>query len=142
METRVNHSAGTPYRVEAQQESHGERSWTIGEMAREFRLSLRALRFYEDRGLLHPRRRGTTRIYSGGDHLHLQMILKGKQLGFTLTEIHDILARGDSGLELNLPPDQIIAQIHHLEHQLSILELALAELRLAHQRATAHPTHA
>jgi DNA-binding transcriptional MerR regulator len=142
METRVNHSVGTPYRVEAPEESHGERSWTIGEMAREFRLSLRALRFYEDRGLLHPRRRGTTRIYSGSDHLHLQMILKGKQLGFTLTEIHDILARGDSGLELNLPPDQIVAQIHHLEHQLSVLESALAELRLAHQRATAHLTHA
>lgn len=142
METRVNHGVGTSYRVEAKEEPGGERSWTIGEMAREFRLSLRALRFYEDRGLLHPRRRGTTRIYSGGDRRHLQMILKGKQLGFTLTEIHDILARGNSELELNLPADQIVAQIHHLEHQLSVLELALAELRLAHQRATTHLTHA
>jgi DNA-binding transcriptional MerR regulator len=69
---------------------------TILEVARDFQVSIRALRFYEDRGLLHPRRESTNRRYDARDRLHLKMILKGKQLGFTLSEIHDILAcRGD-----------------------------------------------
>lgn len=133
METSINHSARC--RVRAPEEAEGERAWTIGEMAREFQVSLRTLRFYEDRALLHPRRRGTTRLYSGRDRLHLQMILKGKQLGFTLTEIREILARDDSRADLNLPPDQITAQIRHLERELSMLESALAQLRPAQERA-------
>ncbi len=113
---------------------------SIGDVAREFGVSLRALRFYEDRGLLHPRRRGTMRLYSEGDRSRLQMILKGKQLGFTLTEIREILeSRTDImngwDLELNLHPDQITSQIRHLERQRADLETALAELKEAHQRA-------
>lgn len=68
-----------------------ENVFSIGDVAREFGVSLRAPRFYEDRGL-HPRRRGTTRLYSEGDRSRLQMILKGKRLGFTLTEIREILS--------------------------------------------------
>jgi DNA-binding transcriptional MerR regulator len=126
-----------------------ERVFTIGDMAREFGVSLRALRFYEDRGLLHPRRRGTARLYCGRDRLHLRMILKGKQLGFTLTEIHDILVSRESpiegaDLELSLHPDQIAAQIRHLERQRADLDAALVELRHAHERAAenAHCTAA
>jgi DNA-binding transcriptional MerR regulator len=133
METSVNLSARTHF--VAQDETLVERAWTIGDMAREFQVSLRTLRFYEDRALLHPRRRGTTRLYSGGDRVHLGMILKAKQLGFTLTEIREILARDTSSEDLNLPPDQVTAQIRHLERQLSKLETALAELRLARERA-------
>jgi DNA-binding transcriptional MerR regulator len=142
METSVNRSARS--QIEAPDESHAERVWTIGDMAREFRLSLRTLRFYEDRALLHPRRKGVTRLYSGRDRLHLQMILKAKQLGFTLAEIREILARDDCGEDLNLQPDQIVAQIRHIERQLSMLEGALAELRLARERAekNARPTAA
>jgi DNA-binding transcriptional MerR regulator len=121
-------------------EDRGERVWTIGEMAREFQVSLRTLRFYEDRGLLHPRRSGTARLYSGRDRLHLQMILKAKQLGFTIAEIREILARGDCEADLNLPTDQIVAQIGHLERQLSSVEAALAELRRVHARATGAAT--
>src|SRR5690349_19146802 len=68
------------------------RLFTIREMARDFQVSTRALRFYEDRGLLQPRRESTNRRYDARDRLHLKMILKGRQLGFTLSEIHDILA--------------------------------------------------
>jgi DNA-binding transcriptional MerR regulator len=140
METSVNRSARPE--IEAQGESHAERAWTIGDMAREFRVSLRTLRFYEDRALLHPRRKGVTRLYSGRDRLHLQMILKAKQLGFTLAEIREILARDDCGEDLNLQPDQIVAQIRHIERQLSTLEAALAELRLARERAEKRPSAA
>ncbi|MGH6819070.1 MAG: MerR family transcriptional regulator [Methylovirgula sp.] len=131
----MNFSNTARYRPETS-ENQGERIWTIGEMAREFRVSLRALRFYEDRGLLHPRRNGTARLYSGRDRLHLEMILKAKQLGFTLAEIREILAHGDGEADLNLPADQIAAQIGHLERQLSSVEAALAELRRVHARTT------
>ena len=88
METSVNRSARTDF--EAQDETLVERAWTIGDMAREFQVSLRTLRFYEDRALLHPRRRGTTRLYSGGDRVHLGMILKAKQLGYSLAVCRDL----------------------------------------------------
>jgi DNA-binding transcriptional MerR regulator len=125
--------------IEPSTATEPERLYTIGDMARDFAVSLRTLRFYEDRGLLHPRRRGTTRLYDTRDRFHLRMILKGKQLGFTLAEIHDILAaRGNAteelDLELGLHPEQIVAQIEHLERQRHELDEAIVELRLAHQR--------
>lgn len=100
---------------------------TIREMARDFQVSVRALRFYEDRGSLHPRRECTNRRYDARDRLHLKMILKGKQLGFTLSEIHDILAsRGEESckteLEMGLLPEQITAQISYLERQRSQID--------------------
>jgi DNA-binding transcriptional MerR regulator len=140
METRLSKVASVQSDRGGDTQSPAERLFSIGDIAHEFGVSLRALRFYEDRSLLHPRRRGTTRLYSDRDRVHLQLILKGKQLGFTLNEIRDIFAaRGDAmegwDLELNLPPDQIIAQIRHLERQRADLEVALIELREAHQRA-------
>jgi DNA-binding transcriptional MerR regulator len=109
---------------------------TIREMARDFQVSIRALRFYEGRGLLHPRRESTNRRYDGRDRLHLKMILKGKQLGFTLSEIHDILAcRGEDSskteLEMGLLPPQISAQISYLERQRSQIDAAINTLREA-----------
>jgi DNA-binding transcriptional MerR regulator len=68
-----------------------ERTWTISELAREFKVTPRALRFYEDRGLLSPRRDGMNRVYSGRDRGRLILILRGKRVGFPLTEIKEIL---------------------------------------------------
>lgn len=152
-----------PRRSDSAAGSGGDWS-TIREMANDFGVSIRALRFYEDRGLLHPRREGTARRYNTRDRLHLKMILKGKQLGFTLSEIHEILASretaiGDpdaasalqaptdyagsefealeaelTSLEMGLPPEQIVAQINHLERQRKGLDEAILALRHAHQR--------
>lgn len=110
--------------------------FSIGEVAREFGVSLRTLRFYEDRDLLHPHRLGTKRLYTEQDRSNLQMILKGKQLGFTLSGIRAILAaRGEStangDLELSLNAEQIIAQIRQLERQRADLDQALSMLRSA-----------
>ncbi|MCI0735916.1 MAG: MerR family transcriptional regulator [Beijerinckiaceae bacterium] len=66
------------------------RLYSIREMARDFQVTIRALRFYESRGLLRPRREGSVRRYDDRDRLHLKMILKGKQLGFTLAEINEV----------------------------------------------------
>ena len=68
-----------------------ERTWTISELAREFKVTPRALRFYEDRGLLSPRRDGLNRVYSIRDRGRLTLILRGKRVGFPLTEIKEIL---------------------------------------------------
>ena len=115
-------------------ESRGET--TIGEMAAEYSVSLRTLRFYEDRRLLRPRREGTMRLYSGADRLRLQMIIKGKQLGFTLTEIAELIGAQDSGedFEEKLQPAQITTQIDHLERQRREIDDAIARLRATHDR--------
>ncbi len=102
----------------------------ISEMAQEFKVSLRTLRIYEDRGLLHPLRNGLTRLYSDRDRRHLQLILKGRRLGFTLTEISTLLSEVEAGdPELHLAPDQVRAQISHLERQRDDIDQAIAELR-------------
>ncbi|MDX2277790.1 MAG: MerR family DNA-binding transcriptional regulator [Hyphomonadaceae bacterium] len=68
-----------------------DRTYTISELAREFGVTPRALRFYEDKGLLTPRREGLNRVYSHRDRGRLQMILRGKRVGLSLIEIKEIL---------------------------------------------------
>ena len=68
-----------------------DQTWSIGELAEEFDTTLRTIRFYEDRGLLTPERQGTTRIFHDRDRVRLQLILRGKRLGFTLDEIAHVI---------------------------------------------------
>ena len=73
-------------------QSAGEsRTWTIAELAREFAVTPRTIRFYEDEGLIKPRRQGLNRIYNAGDRARLGWILRGKRLGFSLAEIRALL---------------------------------------------------
>ena len=136
----------------AAEESYGRgdrAEFTIGQMASEFGVTLRTLRFYEDKGMLKPRREGTSRYYAGPDRLRLQMILKGKQLGFTLAEIRELIGSGDGAagasaeeFEEKLQPDQIVSQIGHLERQRAEVEDAVARLRETHRRLAGAPTGA
>ena len=71
--------------------SKAERTYTISQLAREFEVTPRALRFYEDKGLLTPRRDGMNRVYSHRDRAKLQLILRGKLVGLSLIEIKEIL---------------------------------------------------
>ena len=66
-------------------------TWTIGELAAEFDTTLRTIRFYEDQGLLRPERVGQARIFHPRDRVRLQLILRGKRLGFSLSDIAAIL---------------------------------------------------
>ncbi len=61
-------------------------TFSIGDLAREFDITTRSIRFYEDEGLLLPMRKGQTRIYNRRDRVRLKLILRGKRLGFTLAE--------------------------------------------------------
>ncbi len=120
--------------------AHGsaEAEVTISQMSRAFGVSLRTLRFYEDRGLIKPRREGNARYYRGTDRVRMEMILKGKKLGFTLTEIQDLI--GGKGttetpdLEDQLNPQQIDTQIGHLERQRGEIDSAIERLRATQSR--------
>jgi DNA-binding transcriptional MerR regulator len=72
-----------------------DRTWSIGELATEFGTTLRTIRFYEDEGLLTPERVGTTRVFRDRDRVRLQLILRGRRLGFALAETSHILGLYD-----------------------------------------------
>ncbi|MEP9354026.1 MerR family DNA-binding transcriptional regulator [Xanthobacter sp. KR7-65] len=104
--------------------------FTIGDLSREFGITLRALRFYEDKGLIAPRRDGMTRLYSEADRKRLAVILKGKHLGFTLSEIRALVAAHEGeGAGLSLSRDRCLAQIAQLERQRVEIDTALDELK-------------
>ena len=73
-----------------------QEQFSISELSQEFDVTTRAIRFYEDEGLLEPQRPGRQRVYSGRDRVRLKLILRGKRLGFSLSEIGDIIDMYDS----------------------------------------------
>lgn len=113
----------------------GSGFFTIGDLSREFEVTLRALRFYEDKGLLNPSRDGLTRLYSGQDREHLKLILKGKRLGFTLVEISEMIAHHGDGKSprLSMSAETVKEQIAHLERQRVEIDEALMELRKSYE---------
>lgn len=68
-----------------------DKYYSITELTREFDISTRTLRFYEDEGLIHPERRGRTRLYRPADRHLIQQILRGRRIGFTIAEIREII---------------------------------------------------
>ncbi len=94
------------------------RTWTIGELASEFDTTLRTIRFYEDRGLLTPERQGTTRIFHDRDRVRLQLILRGKRLGFTLDEIAHVINMYDETPGRRGQLEFLIADIDKRRHAL------------------------
>lgn len=113
--------------------------FTIGELSRIYGVTLRALRFYEQRGLLSPARKGAARFYDSTQKDRLQMILKGKHLGFTLTEISDLLDAEPGRPKADgftLDEKMVLSQLRHLEERRADLEQAICELRATHQRLT------
>ena len=76
---------------------HDRESFSISDLSAEFDVTARALRFYEDEGLIAPERRGTQRIYSHRDRARLAWILRGKRVGFSLAEIRELIDLYDLG---------------------------------------------
>ncbi len=109
-----------------------ETEYSIGELAREYDLTLRTLRFYEDRGLLRPRRVGMQRIYSRRDRARLKLIVMGKRVGFSLQDIGEMLdlydlKDGQAG-QLSVARERFLEQIAVLKSQKSDIEQAIGEL--------------
>jgi DNA-binding transcriptional MerR regulator len=77
--------------IAAQGEAGVNKYYTITELTREFGVSTRTLRFYEDEGLIHPERRGMTRLFRSADRRLIMEILRGRRIGFTIAEIREII---------------------------------------------------
>jgi DNA-binding transcriptional MerR regulator len=101
---------------------------TIREVAREFGVTLRTLRFYEAKQLIAPQRDGSHRLYGRNDRDRVAVVLTGRRLGFTLVEIRRLLDGAD-GKDLKLTREKCVEQINFLERQKRDIELALGELR-------------
>jgi DNA-binding transcriptional MerR regulator len=110
-----------------------EKIYSVTELARELGVTPRAIRFYEDKGLIAPQRAGTTRVYTHRDRGRMILILRGKKLGFSLREIKDFLDLYvvDTTLveQLQLLLKGVHARIALLEDQRLAVEESLAELR-------------
>ena len=118
--------------AEAADTKGDEPTYSIGDLARKFDVTLRTLRFYESRGLLSPSRQGHHRRYGRQDADRLTVILKAKKLGFTLTEIREMIAAdgGEASRHaLRLSREKCLEQIALFERKLAETEEALAELR-------------
>ena len=115
-----------------------ERTFTIRQLCVEFKCTPRALRFYEDKGLLSPARQGLNRIYSYQDRGRLQLILRGKRVGLSLAEIREILqlyGKDDGGLAQTAKAlAKFKERIAALEDKRVELEEAIAELHAASKR--------
>jgi DNA-binding transcriptional MerR regulator len=120
-------------------ESETRDLFAIADLAREFGISTRAIRFYEAKGLLTPERVGSTRVFRRRDRARLILILRGKRLGFSLRDISDYLSLYDADrtqhAQVKLLVDMVDQRMTQLEQQLADLQTTIAELREIRQLA-------
>ncbi|HEV2901351.1 MerR family DNA-binding transcriptional regulator [Mesorhizobium sp. AaZ16] len=104
----------------------------IGDMAKKFGVTLRTLRFYEDKGLLHPQRDGSTRLYTRRDKARLKLILLGRKVGFSLRDVKQMMdlydPSGTNTKQLRLALDKSEKQLARLQKQKQVIEDAIDEL--------------
>ncbi|MFC3206021.1 MerR family transcriptional regulator [Aquamicrobium soli] len=104
----------------------------IGDMAKTFGVTLRALRFYEDKGLLQPRREGATRLYTRRDKARLKLILLGRRVGFSLRDVKQMIdlydPTGSNTKQLRLTLEKSEKQRVRLQKQRMAIDEAIAEL--------------
>ena len=100
----------------------GQEQFSISDLSQEFDVTTRAIRFYEDEGLLEPRRKGRRRVYTVRDRVRLKLILRGKRLGLSLSEIGDIITMYDS------EPGEA-GQLHYFINKISARRTVLKQQR-------------
>ena len=107
-------------------------TFSIGDLAREFGVTLRTLRFYEDKGLLAPKRAGASRIYGRRDRARLKLALLGKRVGFSLNEIREMLdlyeLKDGQVMQMKVALARFGQQIEALKRQKEDIEVAIQEL--------------
>ena len=112
--------------------------YSISELAAEFDITTRTIRFYEAEDLLHPKRRGQTRIYSEQDRVHLKLILRGKRLGFSLAESKELITLYDPSSQnirqLKRFLEKIVERRSTLQQQLEDIKIMQDELDEAEVR--------
>ena len=106
--------------------------YTITELAREFGLTTRAIRFYEDQGLLAPSRAGRNRVYGHRDKVRLKLTLRGKRLGLSLSEIRELIDLYDAAKDEQAQVERFLEVLHRrraiLEQQRVDIEAVLGEI--------------
>jgi DNA-binding transcriptional MerR regulator len=109
------------------------RTFTIRQLCREFGVTARAVRFYEDKGLLSPGRRGQSRVFDARDRARLRLIVQGKRVGFSLGEIGAMLdlydRRDDNVQQLAVSLKKFRSQIENLKRQREAVDVAIDNLR-------------
>lgn len=119
-----------------------EPTYSISALAKEFAITTRTIRFYESRGLISPARIGTTRRYSKRDRARLMLILRGRNLGFTVEDVSQYLALYDADpgqlAQTRLLLDKVAAAIEDLETKRHDIERSLADLNEIRARCEAH----
>jgi DNA-binding transcriptional MerR regulator len=112
-------------------------TFTIGELAREFDLTTRAIRFYEDCGLITPQRSGRNRVYTQRDRTRLKLTLRGKRLGLTLAEVKELVDMYESPRDTHAQLEKYLVVLgthrEQLEQQMADLHITLDEVR-SHER--------
>ncbi|MGH8634178.1 MAG: MerR family transcriptional regulator [Burkholderiales bacterium] len=107
-------------------------TFTISELAREFSVTTRTIRFYEDQGLLSPKREGTNRVFSPRDRVRLKLALRGKRLGFSLAEIRELFELYDVSRDEHKQLEEFLGRLErrraHLEQQREDIEIMLREI--------------
>ncbi len=113
-------------------------TYSISDLSKEFDITTRSIRFYEDQGLLKPKRRGQTRIYSLKDKVRLKLILRGKRLGFSLAETRRLFELYDadksSTSQLNTMLELVEEKKSALQQQMDDIKVVLMELNSAEQQ--------
>ena len=94
--------------------------YSISELSREFEITPRAIRFYEDQGLLAPRREGQRRVYTPRDRTRLKLTLRGKRLGLTLSEIRELIDMYEPGRDERPQLERFLAVLE--DHKASLLQ--------------------
>ncbi|MFQ1777733.1 MerR family transcriptional regulator [Aeromonas veronii] len=114
------------------------RRFSISELAREFDITTRSIRFYEDQGLLNPAREGQTRIYSKQDRVRLKLTLRGKRLGFSLAEIRELFDLYDADKSSRTQLQTMLGLVEEkretLQQQMEDIRMVQLELDAAEQR--------
>jgi len=115
------------------------KTYSISELAKEFDVTPRAIRIYEDQGLISPSRKGRRRVYRERDRVRLKLILRGKRLGFALSEVKEMFdlydtSPGESG-QLKFLLDKIKDRREMLEQQRQDIEAVLHEMESVEKRA-------
>ncbi len=113
-------------------------TYSISDLSKEFDITTRSIRFYEDQGLLKPKRRGQTRIYSLKDRVRLKLILRGKRLGFSLAETRRLFELYDADKSSTTQLNTMLALVEEkksaLQQQMDDIKVVLMELTSAEQQ--------
>lgn len=107
---------------------NSKRTYSISELSREFDITTRSIRFYEDQGLINPSRRGQTRVFSTKDRVRLKLILRGKRMGFSLAETRELFELWDETLLGN--EKQLIKMLTLLSDKRTYLEQQKKDISL------------